>query len=413
MNVSRRAFLVIASVVAGVSSSPARSRGADPDKYHVYIGTYTEAEGSKGVYRCELDAKTGELSKAELAAELTNPSFLAISPNGKFLYAVSETQGNGEKKEGGVFAFKIDPGTGKLTKLNETTSGGGDPCHISVSGSGRYALVSNYTGGSWAVFKLGEDGKLGDRTDFHAFKDKPAEGANKERQDKAHTHCGVFGNTRGTEFAYVVDLGLDRVYSYKLDEATGKMAPTKPAFVQLPAGTGPRHIAFHSAAGKAFVCGELNSTLVTLRAYATDGTLQAYDGKTVGIDLRADATLSTLPAKVADDVRKKNSTAEVLVHPKDAHVLVSNRGYNSLAMFGFNANKTEFAAEIKSAGDGPRAIATPRNFNIVPTGKWILIANQDGGNVVVAQYDANGGGKLTGNAVEVAKPVCIKLLAKP
>ncbi len=411
MRISRRPFVAVALLAAGVFAPPARSAGAEPTVYHVYVGTYTEAKGSKGIYRCELDAKRGELGKAELAAELPNPSFLAVSPNGKYLYAVSETQ-SGEKKEGGVFAFQIDPATGKLTKLNEVASGGGDPCHISVNGTGQYALVSNYTGGSWAVFKIGDDGKLGDRTDFHQFADKPAAGAHKDRQEKPHTHCGMFREHEGTEFAYVVDLGLDRVYSYELDPATGKLAPTKPAFVQLPTGTGPRHIAFHRAAGKAFVCGELNSTLVTLRAYGSDGALYMYDG-TMGIKKRDDAVLSTLPDRVPDDVRKKNSTAEVLVHPKDARVLVSNRGYNTLAVFRFNADSTEFAAEIKSAGDGPRAIATPRNFNIDPTGSWILIANQEGGTVSVAQYDVNGGGKMTGKAVEVAKPVCVKFLAKP
>jgi 6-phosphogluconolactonase len=412
MNPSRRPLLVAVVAFACVLAFPVLSSGADPDTYHVYIGTYTDAKGSEGIYRCELDAKTGQLSKAELVAKMTNPSFLAVSPNGKYLYAVSETQANGEKKEGAVVAFGIAPDTGKLTKLNETTSGGGDPCHISINGTGRYAIVSNYTGGSWAVFKLEEDGKLGERTDFHQFTDKPAAGANKDRQDKPHTHCGVFWETRGTECAYVVDLGLDRVYSYKLDHAKGKLEPTKPAFVQLPAGTGPRHIAFHRDAGKAFVCGELNSTLHTLRAYEADGTLQLYDG-TAGLKKRDDAILSTLPARVSDDVKKKNSTAEVVVIAKHAQVFVSNRGHNTLAMFRFNADKTEFGGEITGAGDGPRAIATPRNFNIDPTGKWILIANQDGGNVVVAQYDPNGAGKVTGHAVDVAKPVCIRFLAKP
>ncbi len=374
------------------------------DKYWVFIGTYTSKDGSKGIYRCELDVKTGGLSAPELAAEVGSPSFLTISSNGKFLYAVGETSG---KDGGGVYAYAIDPPSGKLTKLNETTSGGAGPCHISVNRTGRYALVANYGGGSSAVFKIGDDGKLGDRTDFRQHEGKSANAA---RQEKPHAHCGVFRSTADGEFAYVVDLGVDKVFSYKLDETSGKLEPTKPGFVELPPGSGPRHIAFHKDAGKAFVCGELTSTVITLRAYDSNGTLQMYG--TGGLAERKDAVLSTLPNNVAEDVRKKNSTAEVVVHPTSPHVLVSNRGHNSLAVFKFNADQTEAAGHITSASE-ERKIATPRNFNIDPTGKWVLIANQDGGSVEVAEWDATGNGKLTGHAAKVSKPVCVKFLAKP
>ncbi len=397
------ASVVCASMAAAQPAAPPAS-----GKYWVYIGTATSKalDGSKGIYRCELDVNTGQLSDATLVAEVGSPSFLAISPNGKYLYAVGDTATDGApKKEGSIYAYQIDQKTGDLTKLNSLTTGGDGPCHVSVNRTGQYALVANYNSGSSALFKLNADGSLEKQTDFRQHEGKSV---NKSRQASPHAHCTRFQPSGEKEFAYVVDLGLDKVFSYRLDEAKGELVPTEPAFVKLPDGCGPRHIAFDVPAGKAYVCGELNSTLVTLRRYGDGGLLEMYG--TGGLEERKDAVLSTLPHDVAKSVRDRNSTAEVLVHPDNEHVMVSNRGHNSIAIFKVNADSTTPIGHITSAGD--REIRTPRNFNIVPTGKWILIASLDGGNVAVALWDG-GNGKLTGSKAIVKKPMCVKFLAKP
>jgi 6-phosphogluconolactonase len=408
MSPARLAFLAAAALTL---TGPAFADPKEPPKsgkYWVYIGTYTSKDGSKGVYRCELDVKSGALGEATLAAEMASPSFLAISPDGKSLYAVGETADAGEKKnEGSLYAFKIDPKTGDLTKLNSLTTGGGGPCHVSVNKTGKFVLVANYGGGSSAMFSVKDDGSLDKRTDFRQYEGKSV---NKDRQEGPHSHCAAFHDDGKDEYAYVVDLGLDKVFSFKLDPAKGELTPTKPAFVKLPDGCGPRHIAFDDKMGKAYVCGELDSTLITLRRYGDGGLLEMYDGKTPGVDSRKDAVLSTLPENVSKEDRAKNSTAEVVVHPGDGYVLVSNRGHDSVAVFEVNADKTTPAGHVTSAGD--RKIRTPRNFNIDPTGKWVLIASENGGEVATAEWDA-GNAKLTGKFVKVDKPVCVVFLAKP
>jgi len=409
MTLSRRSLLAAAAALAlapAAFADPAQPPKSG--KYWVYIGTYTgkDKDGSKGIYRCELDAKSGALGDATLAAEMASPSFLAISPDGRFLYAVGETADAGEKKnEGSLYAFKIDPKTGDLTKLNSMTTGGAAPCHVSVNKTGKFVIVANYTGGSHAMFSVKDDGSLDKRTDFRQYEGKSVD---KDRQEGPHSHCSVFHSDGDDEYAYVVDLGLDKVFSYKLDPKKGELAPTNPPFVKLPDGCGPRHIAFDDKMGKAYVCGEMASNLVTLRRYGPGGALEMYG--TNGLEARKDAVLSTLPPDVSDEVRKKNSTAEVVVHPDDKHVLVSNRGHDSIAAFEVNADKTTPIGHITSAGD--RKIKTPRNFNIDPTGKWVVIASQDGGEVAVAEWDS-GGAKLTGHAVTVSQPVCVVCLPKP
>ncbi|MBX9582674.1 MAG: lactonase family protein, partial [Gemmataceae bacterium] len=361
--------------------------------YWVYLGTYTGGDGgSKGIYRSKLDAKEGKLSEPELAAELASPSFLAVSPDNKYLYAVGETGG---KDGGGVFAFAIDRKTGGLTKLNEATSGGPGPCHISLNRTGRFAGVANYGGGSAAFFKVGEDGKLGERVAF--FQNKGSS-VNKDRQEGPHAHCVGWADVGPTgETAYVVDLGLDQVLAFNLDHAKGTVTPADPPAAKLPPGSGPRHIAFNPNSGKAYVCGELDSTLITLRQDRHTGRLEPTD--------KPGAVLSTLPADTPADVRKRNSTAEVLVHPNKGLVLVSNRGHDSIAVFRVNADGTEAAGHV--TGD----IKTPRNFNVDPSGKWLLVASQDGNKVGVWELDATAGStKETGNTIKVGRPVCVKFV---
>ena len=352
-------------------------------QYWVFFGCYTDGKTSKGVYRAELDTATGKLSAPELAAVVGSPSFLHIAPDGKTLYAVGEAAG---KDGGGVYSWKLDPATGKLSDQVSLTSKGAGPCHISTDNANKFAVVANYGGGSTAVFKLKPDGSLDSRTGFLQH-DKPEKGA-------PHGHCGFFDNT-GT-LAFVPDLGLNRVLIHKLNRDTGTIAPHDPAFVQLPAGSGPRHIHLAPDNSVAFACGETDMTVNVIK----------MDAKANKYELVQSA--STLP-----DGEKKaagQSTAECRIHPNGKFVYVSNRGHNTVAAFKYDAAAMRVSLAGHIAGD----IKTPRNFNVTPDGGFMLIASQDGDKVGVYKIDtATGLAKETEFSAKVAKPVCVKFLAKP
>jgi 6-phosphogluconolactonase len=280
--------------------------------------------------------------------------------------------GEGSDKAGGpVVAFALDPKTGTLTKLNEDKSGGPGPCHIAISPKGDFAAVANYGGGSTCVFAVEADGKLGKRVGFVQHK---AEGKT------PHGHCCAW-NAAG-DYLYTVDLGLDRVKVFHVSLKTGVEEDSEQD-VTTPPGTGPRHMAIEPNSKIAYVCGELNSTVNVIK-----------NGKVV-------QSLSTLPKPV-----KGNSTAECIVGPGGKFVYVSNRGHNSIAVFEVKDDRT-----LVSAGHITGDIKTPRNFNIDPSGKWMLIASQDGGKVGVWELDAaTGKGKETGTTVPVKSCVCVKFV---
>jgi len=378
---TRRAALAAVLAVLAPGLLPAADEPA-PDAYWVYFGTYTGKDASKGIYRSKLDAATGKLSDPELAAPVGSPSFLAVHPTKKFLYAVGESSG---KDGGGVYAFGLDAKTGALTKLNAGTSGGGGPCHVTVSAAGTHAIVANYGGGSTAIFKLEADGKLGDRTAFvqHAGSSK-----NPARQKEPHSHSGFF--TPKGDFALSVDLGLDRIKVFKFDPATGKADDDAAADVVTPPGSGPRHLALAPAADYGYVCGELDSTVNVVKFDWAGGKHEVVQ------------TLSTLPEPV-----KGNSTAECILHPSGRFVYVSNRGHNSVAVFAVGGDK-----KLTAAGHITGAIKTPRNFNVDPSGKWMLIASEAGERVGVYEIDPKTGlGKETESGVKLSKPVCVKFVA--
>jgi 6-phosphogluconolactonase len=398
-------WLASLPVLAMESSLFAEPAKAPPSgKYWVFLGTYTKPGGSRGIYRSELDLATGQLAAPTLVAELENPSFVNLSPNGQFLYAVGETADSGPSKtEGTVHAFRINPATGDLTRLNSLPTGGAHPCHLSVNSTGKFLIVANYTGGSSAVFSLNDDGSLGKRTDFQQHQ---GSGPNKQRQEAPHAHCSKFLTRDGVEYAYVVDLGLDQVLSYRLDQKTGALAATLPGSVKLPPSSGPRHIAFHPELERAYVCGEMDSTCITLQfRKQNDGVLEMFPAATPEAN-----HLSTLPKDVSAEVRQRNSTAEIVVHPAGQHVLVSNRGHDSLAVFAIDREGTAAQGHITSAPG--REIKTPRNFHVDPTGQWVLIASQDGDSVRTAKW-TGAGTQLSPHAISVGAPVCVKFLPKP
>lgn len=362
------------------------AKAQEPKTYHVYLGCYTSPNGSKGIYRSEFDPKTGKLTEPELAAEVASPSFLHIADDGKTLYAVGEAAG---EDGGGVYSFKLDQASGKLSDQVSLTSGGSGPCHINTDAKGTTAVVSNYGGGSYAFFTLKPDGSLDKRI---AHEVMPPITVN-DKEKKANGHCGFFDAT-GT-VAFCCNLGHDRVQLFR-KVGVDKVEPNDPPFIPMPAGTGPRHVHIAPANDFAFVNGELNMTVNVIK----------FDVKANKYEVTQ--TLSTLPAGEAP--KKGQSTAECRIHPNGKFVYVSNRGHDTVAVFKWDAAAQKLAPAGHITGD----IKTPRNFNITPDGKWMLIASQDGGKVGIYAIDPETGmAKQTDNAVKIDKCVCVKFLTKP
>lgn len=365
------------------SFASAGSKGA-PDKLWVFVGTYTDAK-SKGIYRCELDLKTGKLANPQLAAELKSPSFLAIHPSHRFLYAVNEA-GAG-KNTGAVTALALDPVSGTLKFLNQQSSGGDGPCHINVDKTGKNALIANYGGGSAAVLPIGADGKLAPISSFVQHKGSSVD---KGRQEGPHAHS--INLDKANRFAFVCDLGLDKVMIYRFDADRGTITPNDPADLMLAPGSGPRHFAFHPDGKTAYVNGEMAMTITACDYDAAKGVLTKRQ------------TLSTLPQ---DANRKGASTAEVVVHPSGKFVYVSNRGHNTIAIFTIDPT----SGKLTAAGHQGENIKTPRNFAIDPSGTYLIVANQDGHSLVVFRINQTTGAlEPTGNMVQVPNPVCVRMV---
>jgi 6-phosphogluconolactonase len=372
------------------ADSKAADKEPKPEKLRVYVGTYT-GKDSKGIYRFDLDLASGKLSNKELAAEVASPSFLAIHPNHKFLYSVNEVEDSAGKKGGGVSAFAIDPKTGNLTLLNQQTSGGSGPCHITVDKEGKNVLIANYGGGSAEVLPITDKGDLAKPSSFVQHKGK---GADPGRQQGPHAHS--VNLDAGNHFAVVADLGLDKLLVYRFDPKKGTITPNDPPAYETEPGAGPRHFTFHPDGKHAYVINELACTVSALDYDAEKGVLKRVQ------------TVSTLPkdAKKLDNY----STAEVQVHPNGKFLYGSNRGHNTIAAFAIDAK----TGELTLVGHQGKGVKTPRGFGIDPTGAFLLVGNQDGGSVVVFRIDPKTGELIeTGNSAEVGSPVCVKMIPLP
>lgn len=358
-----------------------------PKAWRVYFGTYTRAGKSEGIYRAELDLATGRLSSPTLAVATVNPSFLAIHPSRKFLYAVGE-MGAGGKPEGAVSAFAIDPSTGDLKLLNQQSSGGAGPCHIVVDAAGRNALVANYSGGNCGVLPIGPDGRLAPMSSLQQHSGPVAD---PKRQGGPHAHS--INLDPANRFAFVADLGLDKVMIYRFDGASGKLEPNDPAFAATAPRSGPRHFAFHPSGKFAYVINEIDCTITAFRYDAAKGALAEVQ------------TISTLPE--GEQVQPRYSTAEVQVHPSGQFVYGSNRGQNSIAVFRVDQD----SGKLTVVGHQGEGVKVPRNFGLEPTGRYCLVANQDANTVIVfAINPATGALDKAISTVEIGSPVCVKFM---
>ena len=384
-------LLILIVVVMGAAFAPLSFGGApnhgktSAGNYLVYIGTYT-TEQSKGIYAYRFNPVTGQFVPLGLAAETSNPSFLAVHPNRKILYAVNEI-GNFQNQNGGaVSAFAIDSHTGKLTLLNQVASRGADPCYVAVDKTGKYVLVANYGGGNVAVFPVLKGGKLGESTRVLQYK---GTGANPERQESPHAHWIDF--SPDDRFVVAADLGLDQLDVYKFSASKGSLVPNQPAVVQLKPGAGVRHFAFHPNARFGYAVNEMQSSVVSFAYDPARGTLHELQ------------TISILPK----DFTGKNDAAEIQVHPSGKFLYASNRGHDSIAVFSIDPAK----GTLTPVEYIPTQGKAPRYFAVDPSGSRLFVANQNSGTIVIFQIDPTSGRLTpTGQVLQIATPVCLRFV---
>ena len=382
--VSRRQFMKAGGIgVFGLLAARANAWASQGSELTLYVGTYTSGK-SEGIYVYRMDRTTGALTRFS-STKSANPSFLTIDRSKRYLYAVNEVGDYAGKPSGGVSAFAIDPQNGNLRLLNEQATQGADPCYVSIDSKKRSLLVANYTGGSVAVLPVRTDGTLGMATDINQH-----EGSGpKEQQKGPHAHCVILD--RNERYALASDLGTDKVMIYQFDRATGKLKAAKQPFAELPAGAGPRHLAFHPNGKYLYVINELDSTMASFKYNELNGTLTLIE------------TVSTLPG----DFTGVSYCADVHVSASGRFLYGSNRGHNSIVVFEVDpqTGKLKLVEHVSTAGDWPR------NFTIDPSGRFLLVANQRSENVVIFNID-EGTGRLTptGQNYQIPSPVCLRFL---
>lgn len=352
------------------------SRGRE---WIVYVGTYTRPP-SKGIYAYRFNAATGVLTSLGLAAEASNPSFLAVHPNERFLYAV------GEDSKGSVSSFAIDRATGRLKLLNTVSANGNGPCHLTCDRTGRWLFVANYGSGSIVALPVHSDGTLGDASSFIEHT-----GSSVDPQRQAGPHAHSVDISPDNRYLIVNDLGLDETLVYRFDAAKGQLTPNGPGpakSARMAPGSGPRHLAFSPSGDFAYVLNEMASTVTAL----------AYD-KRRGI-LEEIQTISALPSGYSGS----SSGAEIAVHPGGRFLYASNRGHDSIAIFSIDPKKGVMKPLDWVSTEG----RTPRNFAIDPGGNFLLAANQNSNTIVVFRIDrATGRLSATSNVGDIPSPVSL------
>jgi 6-phosphogluconolactonase len=376
-------WIYIFLIASAASASPAKLHS----EYFVYIGTYTEeGSDSKGIYAYRFDSSNGRLTSLGLVAAATNPSFLAASPDRRFLYAVNEVSNYQGQKSGGVSAFAIDRSSGKLTLLNQVASRGGDPCYITVDNSGKFVLVANYAGGSITAFPVREDGSLGEAS---SFVQHTGHGTNPKRQEAPHAHS--IDMSRDDRFAIVDDLGLDETLVYPFDNSSGTLDADHASFAKADPGAGPRHFVFDANGKFGYMLDEMGSTVTAFRYDSSAGSLKALQ------------TISSIPKTFS----ALNEAAEITIAPAGKFLYASNRGHDSIAVFAINHETGMLTLVEYESTRG----ASPRNFEIAPSGSLLFAANEKSDNIVLFRIDQKTG-KLTptGKVLDISQPVCVKFV---
>jgi len=368
--------------ISAMSLLPLLETTAQGEEWHVYFGTYT-GEKSRGIYSARFDTQTGHLSQPQLAVEMQNPSFLAVHPKGRFLYAAGETDGFEGKHEGSVSAYAIDRKTGALKFLDSKGSEGTYPCHLSLDRKGNCLLVANYGSGSLAAFGVDRYGKF---TPSKATVQHQGSSVDPQRQAGPHAH--FITTDPDNRLALACDLGLDKVLVYRLKPAKPSLTPHRPYGVPVEPGVGPRHLVFHPSGQWVYVLNEMGCSVDAFGFDAKRGALSQESQRQ-----------RTLPA----DYKDPNTCAEIQVHPSGKFLYASNRGHNSIAAFSVDPAN----GQLTPIDYFPSGGKTPRHFTLDPSGKWLLAENQDSDNVVVFQVDEETGRlRPSGQVISIGKPVC-------
>ena len=347
------------------------------------IGTFTDTGESHGIYAVQLDEKTGALGAPTLAAEARNPSFLVRAPGTPWIYATGETTGENGQRTGAICLYAQEPSTGALRLLSSQPVPGEPPCHIATTRDGRLALSAIYREGMVCAFPVSAEGQLAPRSD-RVTTAGPL-GPRPDRQDHPHAHSTTLSPDE--RHAYVCDLGLDRIFIYRIDTAKNALEPATPAFAQAPAGAGPRHATFSADGRGLYVLNELASSV----------SVYACDPASGAIELRS--THSTLPAGATGE----NISAEVRLHPNGRFLYASNRGHDSLAVFQRDP-ATGALTLVETVLCGGRH---PRHFALSPDGRWLVCANRDTANLTVFAIDPTTGRlAATPHTATVPQPSC-------
>ncbi len=349
--------------------------------YHLLVGTYTNGK-SEGIYVYRFDAETGKLTHEHTAKGVTNPSFVIVSPNQQFAYAVNEQSG---EKEGMVSAFRFNPANGSLDFINQQPSGGGDPCYLSLSPQANHLLVANYTGGSVSVLPVQENGSL--KASVQTIEHEGSS-LNPNRQEKAHVHSTVF-DPNG-EKVFVSDLGTDQVFAYAYEpEAEQPLLPAEAPFTAVDPGRGPRHLVFNKKGTYAYLVQELDASVAVFKH---------ENGKLTNIQ--------NIPM-AASDFKGEQSGAEVRLSPDGKFLYASNRGdANEITVFAID----EKQGTLKVLGRQSTLGRTPRNFIIDPSGRFLLVANQGSDSVILFKRDLKTGLlEPTDTRLDIGSPVYLNM----
>jgi len=412
--VTRRSFLATSLTLAGAAplalSAANGQNGGSTGKLLAYVGTFssplrdvlpTQVDlppgNGRGIHLFEVDRRTGELTPVGEYPLGTSPSHLAINASGNRLYSANETDRAGEDKQGTISAFAINPADGNLELLGSTRSGGAGPTYISLHPSGRFLLVANYFGGSIAVLPILADGRLGEATDIVApngpigptvATNAPPGSFAFSGHDRTHAH--MIQTDPSGRFVLHVDLGLDKIFVWKLDQETGKLTPAETPAVSLPPGDGPRHFSFHPNGRWLYSIQEEGSTVVRFDFDQATGALTPRQ------------TISSLPPGYAGS----NFCSEILVSSDGRFVYAGNRLHDSIAIFSVGSDgELTFVADEWTRGN------YPRSFDFDPTGAFLYCCNQRADNVTAFRVDRQTG-KLdfTGQYSPVGNPSCIVFL---
>jgi len=358
--------------------------GASPrgKSYFVYIGTYTH-HASKGIYLYRFWPSTGETLPLGLAAATASPAWLIVHPTRRFLYAANE-YGGGAEPGNTISAYAMDTKTGKLIFLNRVSSKGVGPCHLAIDKTGKILLAANFGSGSVAAFPIRIDGSLGEASGFdqhHGSSIDPV------RQAGPHAHSAIV--SPDNRFVLVADIGLDRLYSYRLNPSAGSLEPNDPPFAALHPGWGPRHLAFHPNGRYLYLISEMGSMITTFAYDAARGAVKELQ------------TVSTLPEGFAG----KSTAAEIQLDREGKFVYASNRGDDSIGVFAIDANTGTLSPTQHISTEGK----TPRAFALDPTGQFLFAANQNSANIAILRVNPTTGGLApTGKVLtDSPEPSCV------